>query len=67
MSSRIAVFNKGALQQYAPPREIYNRPANIFVANFVGDREISLIDGRLAANGSGLHFDGENLRSRCRT
>ena len=32
MSSRIAVFNKGALQQYAPPQEIYNRPANVFVA-----------------------------------
>ena len=54
MSSRIAVFNKGALQQFAPPLEIYNRPANVFVANFVGDREIGLVDGRLETNGERL-------------
>jgi ABC-type sugar transport system ATPase subunit len=61
MSSRIAVFNKGALQQFAPPDEIYNRPANVFVANFVGDREISFVEGRLAANGSGMVFSAEGI------
>ncbi|MBX3578536.1 MAG: ABC transporter ATP-binding protein [Rhizobiaceae bacterium] len=47
MSSRIAVFNKGKLQQYASPHEIYHQPANTFVANFVGDREITFVDGRV--------------------
>jgi len=53
MSSRIAVFNKGALQQYASPREIYAAPANEFVANFVGEREMTFIDGTLAAGSAG--------------
>jgi ABC-type sugar transport system ATPase subunit len=47
LSSRIAVFNHGRLQQYASPAEIYGRPANAFVANFVGDRETNFLAGRL--------------------
>src|SRR5262249_5983264 len=47
LSSRIAVFNQGRLQQYAPPEAIYSRPANMFVANFVGEREVAFLRGRL--------------------
>ncbi|CAH1693726.1 Osmoprotective compounds uptake ATP-binding protein GgtA [Hyphomicrobiales bacterium] len=47
MSSRIAVFDKGKLQQYAPPSEIYHRPANVFVANFVGERETLFLEGSI--------------------
>jgi len=36
LSDRIAVFQEGVLQQYARPREIYERPANLFVADFMG-------------------------------
>jgi ABC-type Fe3+/spermidine/putrescine transport system ATPase subunit len=36
LSDRIAVFRQGALQQYGRPREIYERPANLFVADFMG-------------------------------
>ena len=36
MSDRIAVFNFGRIQQIGSPRDVYNRPANSFVANFVG-------------------------------
>jgi iron(III) transport system ATP-binding protein len=36
LSDRIAVFHQGALQQYGRPREIYERPANLFVADFMG-------------------------------
>jgi putative spermidine/putrescine transport system ATP-binding protein len=43
MSDRIAVFNEGAICQIGPPREIYDRPASLFVASFVG--EINLLDG----------------------
>ncbi len=45
LSTRIAVFNHGKLQQYASPADIYDRPANAFVANFVGDRETNFLDG----------------------
>jgi putative spermidine/putrescine transport system ATP-binding protein len=37
MSDRIAVFNNGAVQQCAPPNVLYERPANLFVADFIGE------------------------------
>ncbi|MFK7870912.1 MAG: ABC transporter ATP-binding protein [Roseobacter sp.] len=37
LSSRIAIFEAGSLQQVAAPRDIYERPANRFVAEFLGD------------------------------
>jgi len=36
MSDRIAVMNKGRIEQFAEPREIYSRPASLFTLNFVG-------------------------------
>jgi ABC-type sugar transport system ATPase subunit len=36
MADRVAVMNLGVLQQYAAPDELYNRPSNRFVANFIG-------------------------------
>jgi spermidine/putrescine ABC transporter ATP-binding subunit len=43
MSDRVGVMNAGRLYQVGPPMEIYERPANRFVANFIGDA--NLIDG----------------------
>ena len=37
MSDRIAVFNDGVIQQLAPPEELYERPGNAFVAQFIGE------------------------------
>ncbi|MCK0197147.1 ABC transporter ATP-binding protein [Ancylobacter sp. 6x-1] len=37
MSDRVAVFNAGIIQQIAPPSELYERPANSFVAQFIGE------------------------------
>ncbi|MDO9526240.1 MAG: ABC transporter ATP-binding protein, partial [Gemmobacter sp.] len=37
MSDRVAVFNDGRIQQLAPPDELYERPANSFVAGFIGE------------------------------
>lgn len=50
MSDRVAVFNDGIIQQIAPPDELYERPRNFFVANFIGennnfDGEIEQIEG----------------------
>ena len=36
LSDRIVVFNKGAVQQVGTPRDVYERPANLFVADFMG-------------------------------
>ena len=64
MSSRIAVFSEGRLQQFAPPEEIYNRPANLFVANFVGERELVVIEAEARQGPDGLHVAGGGLDLR---
>lgn len=40
MSDRIAVFNEGVVQQYASPDDLYERPANAFVASFIGENNL---------------------------
>jgi multiple sugar transport system ATP-binding protein len=47
LGHRVAVMNKGVLQQFAAPLEIYHRPANRFVAEFVGNPGMNFIDGEL--------------------
>jgi multiple sugar transport system ATP-binding protein len=44
LGDRIAVFNKGRIEQLGPPLELYQRPANEFVATFLGAPKINLID-----------------------
>ncbi|MEO5805034.1 ABC transporter ATP-binding protein [Devosia sp.] len=55
LADRIAIMRNGVIQQLASPREIYHRPANLFVAGFIGSPAMNLIDGTL------LHAEG-----RCR-
>jgi multiple sugar transport system ATP-binding protein len=47
MGDRVAVLRDGVLQQAAPPRELYNRPANLFVASFIGSPSMNLYPARL--------------------
>ena len=47
LGSRVAVLRDGALQQVAPPMELYRRPANRFVAGFVGSPEMNFLAGDL--------------------
>jgi len=44
LSTKICLLNKGVLQQYASPLDIYNKPANTFVADFVGNPSTNLVD-----------------------
>ncbi len=37
MASRVAILDAGALQQVGPPQDVYDRPANLFVARFIGN------------------------------
>jgi multiple sugar transport system ATP-binding protein len=60
MADHIAVMNLGVLQQYGTPDELYNAPANLFVAGFVGSTQMNFIPAELArlerpgGNGRGL-------------
>lgn len=53
IADRIVVFSTGELQQLATPDELYRRPANVFVARFVGHPPMNLLEGRFE-NG---HFE----------
>jgi multiple sugar transport system ATP-binding protein len=47
MADRIAIMNEGVLQQVGSPTEVYSRPANLFVAQFVGSPIMNVVDCRL--------------------
>jgi multiple sugar transport system ATP-binding protein len=48
LAHRVAVMNKGVVQQIATPREIYDNPANLFVAGFIGSPPMNTLDGAIA-------------------
>ena len=52
LSSRIAVLNKGELQQFDEPQTIYDHPANMFVAGFMGSPAMNFLKGRLKGKGT---------------
>jgi len=56
LGQRIAVLREGVLQQFDTPLGIYERPANLFVAAFLGQPPMNLIAGRLRATQDGLLF-----------
>jgi multiple sugar transport system ATP-binding protein len=47
LSDRVAVMRRGRLQQFAPPQELYTRPANAFVGGFIGSPAMNLLSGTL--------------------
>ncbi len=51
LASRIVIFDKGRIQQVGTPSEVFNRPANLFVAAFIGMPSMNLLDGRVVAQG----------------
>ena len=59
MGNRIAVMKDGRIHQAAPPREIYDRPANMFVAGFIGTPPMNFLRCRVA--GGRLRVDGFSL------
>jgi multiple sugar transport system ATP-binding protein len=54
MASRIAVMDKGEIQQFDSPETVYNRPANLFVARFLGTPPMNTVPARLARDGDSL-------------
>ncbi len=61
MGDRIAVMNAGRLEQIGTPDEIYNRPATLFVAGFVGSPPMNLIEGEIVAQEGRARFVARNL------
>jgi multiple sugar transport system ATP-binding protein len=52
LGHRVAVLHEGHLQQCGPPRELYERPANVFVAGFIGSPAMNFFTVPLGTNGT---------------
>jgi len=64
LSTRIAIFEKGRLQQLATPRDVYERPSNRFVAEFLGEINIlPLVNLSSDSNTASGQFEGQTLRA----
>jgi multiple sugar transport system ATP-binding protein len=69
MGDRVAVMRNGELQQLGPPRELYDRPANVFVAGFIGAPtmnflRVDIADGAAIAGGYKLPLPPQKLTAR---
>jgi multiple sugar transport system ATP-binding protein len=66
MGDRIAVLNNGVIQQLGTPGELYNQPANLFVAGFIGSPAMNLFSARLLRGADGAQVvigDGADART----
>lgn len=61
LSDRLVVMKDGRVQQIGAPLEVYNHPANLFVARFLGSPPINAVEGDLAAAGDGVELRGEGF------
>ena len=61
LASRIVVMRGGKIQQSGTPGEVYERPANLFVAGFLGAPGMNFIDGKLSLGSAGLRFVGAHF------
>jgi multiple sugar transport system ATP-binding protein len=55
LSTRIAVMNKGYVQQFGTPKEIYDTPSNLFVASFMGSPSMNLIPAKVVVENGAAH------------
>jgi multiple sugar transport system ATP-binding protein len=61
MADLVAVLRNGRLQQLAPPDELYERPANAFVATFVGSPPMNVIPGVVDPESAGFRVEGATI------
>jgi len=61
MATRVAVMSMGKLQQVGTPQEVYARPVNTFVAQFIGTPPMNCFPGKIAADGGSIEVAGGTL------
>ena len=64
LAHRVAIMNRGVVQQIAEPRQIYDDPANLFVAGFIGSPPMNFLAGR--AGRGHLRLPGRTVSHRRR-
>ena len=66
MGDRVAVLRGGVLQQTGDPQEVFDRPANIFVASFIGSPPMNLVQATLAETATASSPASETRSWTCR-
>lgn len=61
MSDLIVVMKDGMIQQIGSPYDIYHRPENLFVAQFIGDPKVNVFEGRLTRDGKQARVTGSGF------
>ena len=61
MADRIVVMNKGVIQQFDTPANIYEHPANLFVATFIGSPKMNLMDVAVSKKGNQYYLTNGQL------
>ncbi|MCX7750360.1 MAG: sn-glycerol-3-phosphate ABC transporter ATP-binding protein UgpC [Candidatus Bipolaricaulota bacterium] len=62
LGHRVAVMKDGVVMQYDDPQTIYDRPANMFVAGFIGSPPMNFLDARLLAEDGRLYLQGKGFK-----
>jgi len=62
MADRIVVMHDGIVEQIGTPLELFDRPANLFVAQFIGSPAMNVVRGELRSEGGQLWVDAQNAR-----
>lgn len=62
MGERICVMSEGHIMQVDKPLEIYDKPANRFVATFIGSPAMNIISGEIVSGGKELFFESKGLK-----
>jgi len=62
LGQRVAVLKEGVLQQVDTPQMLYDHPANVFVAGFIGSPAMNFLSGHLTEEDSGLYVEGRGFR-----
>lgn len=57
LATHICLINNGVVQQYDAPLDVYKRPNNLFVADFVGNPAINLVETKAKQDENGIHLD----------
>jgi len=62
MGTRIVIMKDGLVLQNGPPKEIYNQPANKFVAGFIGSPAMNFLECKVESDGKGLFASAPNMK-----
>ncbi len=61
LGEKIILLDKGRIQQTGTPREIYEKPANLFAASFIGSPPMNLAEGKIVYKDSGVFFEADGF------